>query len=241
MIDTHCHVDQFPDPEALVAECEGKRTTVVAVTNLPSHYRMALPHLRGICFIKPALGFHPLCAEENQGELAEFESLAKAADFIGEIGMDFSREGKASRRTQERAFDLILEAISDRQRFVTLHSRRAEKEVLDALTRYKIEKAVFHWYSGSEKRVEDILSAGHLLSFNPAMVRSEKGQRIVEMTPLDRILIESDGPFVKIGRRAAKPSDLDTVYERVAEIQKISLSKLSSAVQSNFSRVCSDQ
>jgi TatD DNase family protein len=59
-----------------------------------------------------------------------------------------------------------------------------------------------HWYSGPGKYIDRALTAGMLFSINPAMLRSRTGARVLEAVPQDRILIETDGPYVKLGNRA---------------------------------------
>lgn len=93
MIDAHCHLDQIDCPEAIAKEAEAESLTVVAVTNLPSHYAMSLAPLRSCRFVKPALGYHPLVVAANPQEMMPFIRLARAAEFIGEVGLDFSRAG----------------------------------------------------------------------------------------------------------------------------------------------------
>jgi TatD DNase family protein len=211
LTDTHCHVDQFESPEALIRECAAQGISVVAVTNLPSHYELAVKHLTGVPAIHPALGLHPLAVANHGHEIVRFLALAPAATHIGEIGLDFSYEGRSSRKVQEEAFTKILLALAGRQRFVTIHSRGAEKEVLDALSGAGLCRAVFHWYSGSLQVAEQIIAAGHYFSINPAMLASRTFASFISLVPSDRVLIESDGPHVKLKGRPARPSDIGLV------------------------------
>lgn len=237
LTDTHCHVDQFESPEALVQQCLKDGLEVVAVTNLPSHYEIALRHLNGVAHIHPALGLHPLVVEKNAVELDRFLQLAPAADFIGEVGMDFSYEGRRSRAAQETTFNRILSALIDRQRFVTIHSRGAEKEVLATLSHAGLRKAVFHWYSGPLNLVDDILSAGHYFSLNPAMLTSRAFPQFLSLVPTDRVLLESDGPHAKIGTDAAKPRDILRVFDHLHSTWGVSPEALAVLLANNFQEV----
>ena len=177
LIDTHCHIDQFPSPEDVIRQCETGGLRVVAVTNLPSHFAIAADRLRKHPLVSPALGIHPLSASKGIRELAAFKRMAPYADFIGEIGLDFSRHGEASKSIQERVFEEVLGAITDRPRFITLHSRGAEGAVLEGLRRHGTKAAVFHWFSGPAKVLDEVLADGHLVSINPVMLSSASGQR----------------------------------------------------------------
>ena len=95
LIDTHCHFDRFRDPSALAAKCEDERIFAVAVTNIPSHYELAKKHLHGLKFVMPAVGLHPLAIKDCEHELPLMLQLIPKTEFIGEIGLDFSKDGFA--------------------------------------------------------------------------------------------------------------------------------------------------
>lgn len=238
IVDTHCHIDRFPNPLALAEKCEVSAVGAVAVTNLPSHYEMAVEHLRKMRYVKPSLGFHPLTVKENLKELPLFLSLLGGVQFVGEIGLDFSDEGEPTRNEQLQVFRTIVEALSDKARFVTLHSRGAAGDVAHILDEYGVQKCVFHWFSGTLKELEKVVSSGHYLSINTAMVESKKGQRVLERAPRDRILTESDGPYVKIGRRPAGPFDMMRVVSGIADAWGVSEDEAESQVSNNYKRLC---
>lgn len=237
LIDTHCHVDQFPSPEEVVRECEKSALRVVAVTNLPSHFAVAADRLRGHKLVSAALGMHPLFAAEGIRELAAFKRMASHSDFIGEVGLDFSRQGMASKAIQERVFEEVLSAIQGRPRFITLHSRGAEAAVLEGLRRHGIKAAVFHWFSGSVRVLEDVFAEGHFVSINPAMLSSASGQRVIAHSPRERILIESDGPFTKFQDQVCRPTSVALVYQHLAALWDVSNETAVACIKSNFESI----
>ena len=89
MIDTHCHFDMMPNPEAYIRQKEKDGNVVIGMTNLPSHFQMGQPHVRHYKHIRIALGFHPLLAAEKQNELSLFKKLVEQTSYIGEIGLTF--------------------------------------------------------------------------------------------------------------------------------------------------------
>lgn len=238
LIDTHCHVDRFPDPMALVADCEAKPVVTVAVTNIPSHYEIAVRHIGALRYVKPALGFHPLAVADNLKELPLFLSLLRGVQFVGEIGLDFSNEGQPTRNDQVQAFRTIAEALSGKARFVTLHSRGAAGDVADILGEYGIKKCVFHWFSGTVSELKQVVSSGHYLSINTSMVESKKGRDVLERVPRDRILTESDGPYVKIGRKPAGPLNMNRVVSGIADAWGVSEDEAESQVSNNYKELC---
>jgi len=232
--DTHCHVDQFESPESVVRDCLREGINVVAVTNLPSHFEIAINHLSGVRHIYPALGMHPLAVAKHSAEVERFVKLAPRADFIGEIGLDFSHVGRDSRDMQERAFETILHALADRSRFITIHSRGAERETLAAISAAGLRKAVFHWYTGPLEVATKIISGGHYFSINPAMLNSRRFPDLIESLPRDRILVESDGPHVLVQGRPVHPRDVNTVVQYLERRWKLPRSAVEAQIVNNF-------
>lgn len=195
IIDTHCHFDMMPNPEAYISSKEKAGDIVIGMTNLPSHFHMGQPHLRGYKRIRLALGMHPLLAAGNRGELSLFKQLVDQTSYIGEIGLDFSREGKGSELEQKQVFREILSVLRGKNKIISVHSRRAEEEMLIQLKEFDIKNVIFHWYSGSVELIPEILARGYYFSINEAMCQSNNGRSIIEKIPRERILTETDAPY----------------------------------------------
>lgn len=195
MIDTHCHFDMMPKPETYIRQRELAGDIVIGMTNLPSHFQMGQPHLRGYKHIRLALGLHPLLAAESKSEVTLFKRLVNQTSYIGEIGLDFSKEGLATKDEQVAVLRELLSAIRGKKKIVSVHSRKAEKELLALLSEYEIENVVFHWYSGSVDLIPDILAQGYYFSVNEAMCLSKNGRAIIEKIPRERLLTETDAPY----------------------------------------------
>ena len=195
MIDTHCHFDMMSNPEAYIREKERQGDIVIGMTNAPSHFQMGYQHVKYFKYIRLALGFHPLLAHELQGEMSLFEQLIAKTSYVGEIGLDFSREGESTKDIQINSLKQILSILSDKNKIISVHSRKAEPTLLSLLKAYHIKNVIFHWYTGDLSLVPEILNAGYYFSINEAMVSSVKGRRIIDMLPYNRILTETDSPF----------------------------------------------
>jgi TatD DNase family protein len=140
-------------------------------------------------------------------------------EYVGEVGLDFSRHGKDTKAAQLRVFDRLLAQPTLRDKIVTVHSRGADAIVIQRLRAAGVT-AILHWYTGSLGLIEDALAAGLYFSINPAMLRSEKGRRVIEAVPLNRTLTESDGPFAKSQGHPAGPADMRTLVAELAELWK---------------------
>lgn len=195
MIDTHCHFDMMPQPEAYISQKEHEGDIVIGMTNLPSHFQMGQPQLKGFKHIRLALGLHPLLAAESKKEVPLFKRLIDQTSYIGEIGLDFSKEGYTTKDEQVAVLRDLLSAIRGKKKIVSVHSRKAEKELLALLREYKIENVIFHWYSGPVDLIPAILAQGYYFSVNEAMCRSRNGRYILESIPKEKVLTETDSPY----------------------------------------------
>jgi TatD DNase family protein len=237
VIDTHCHIDQFPSPELVAKKAERLRILTVAVTNLPSHYQMACHHLHGLRYVRPALGLHPLAAKSHKQELPLFLEMVGEAELIGEIGLDFSPAGSATGEIQMISFRAALRAMKGRTPFVTLHSRGAEDTVLDCLRDAHVGPVVFHWFSGTRATLDRIVREGHSLSFNPAMILSKRWNDWLRLVPRERVLTETDGPFTKVGTKPSEPPRVRNVLDWLAANWGCSLIEAERVVSENFSHI----
>jgi len=95
-------------------------------------------------------------------------------------------------------------------------------------------KIILHWYSGSPKVLEKALSYGFYFSINTSMINSAKGREIVMEIPRDRLLTESDGPFVKLSGQSSRPSDMVRVIEGLSGMWDIDKTQTASRIYENF-------
>jgi TatD DNase family protein len=234
MIDTHCHVDLYPRPTEVAAGADRAGILTVIVTNLPSAFERALPFVQPLRNIRLALGLHPLVAEQHGAERGMFAERVDKTSYIGEVGLDFSRAGYSTKELQIESFRFVLRALRGKPKFITLHSRRAESTVLDILEEEGRAPVVFHWYSGALADLKRALDLGHFFSVNPAMFDSPNGRKIVASLPPERVLTESDGPFVKVRGRAAVPADVAFAEEGLASLWKIERREVTAKIRQNF-------
>lgn len=184
--------------------------------------------------IRLALGLHPLVAERHIDERKRFQELVEKTSYIGEIGLDFSRGSISTKKLQLDSFRFVLEVLSDKPKFITLHSRQAESTVLDILEEYKRLPVVFHWYTGTLEVLNRAISKGHYFSINPAMTISQKGQKIIASIPPERLLTESDGPFIKIGAKTIIPPDVQKVVDYLSNTWQITRENVQAKIKKNF-------
>lgn len=217
IIDAHCHFDLYPNPVEIIKESERLGIPTIGMTNLPSHFKMGHPHVKTYKKVRLALGMHPLMAENHRKEFPLFSKYLNLTSYIGEIGLDFSKEGFNTKDIQIESFEKILSIVKGKKKLLSLHSRKAEKKVLALLKKHQIENAIFHWYSGNLGLIDEIIEAGYYFSINTAMIKSNAGRNRINRIPKERILTETDGPFIKHNKRTVKPKDVKYIVDFLSE------------------------
>jgi TatD DNase family protein len=170
--------------------------------------------------IRTALGFHPQIAHERFGELPLFDALLPETRYVGEIGLDGAPEFRVHWREQIKAFEQILRATAKAGgRIMSIHSRHAADEVLDALAATpNAGVPVLHWFSGNKAQLTRAINMGCWFSVGPAMLRSKRGRELVAAMPRDRVLTETDGPFAMVGDIPLLPADVNSAVTQLANI-----------------------
>lgn len=237
LVDMHCHVDLYPSPETVVAEAEAARVWTVAVTNAPSVFF----HTRELCrrrsFFQAAVGLHPELVVSHGGELETMWPSLDETQFVGEIGLDYVTSDKEVRRKQQDVFGRILERCAEHgNKVLTVHSRRASADVIAMVGNRFSGTVILHWFSGPLKDLRNAAQSGMYFSVNPAMARSQSGQRLVAEMPRDRVLTETDGPFVKAGSRPARPPDVAGVVDWLATSWKVAPDEARQVIAANLKR-----
>lgn len=234
MLDTHCHIDLYPKPEVILDECDRKDFPILSMTNLPSHFERGFPFFENRRKVRQALGMHPLYAQHHKKEFPKFISNLVKTSYIGEVGLDFSKEGIDTKEIQIQTFESILNIIANQKKILSIHSRRAEEVVLGLLKKYKIKNAIFHWYSGSLNLIDEIVKEGYYFSVNPAMTKSMSGRKIISKIPKQFILTETDGPFINENNLPIKPGQVQTVIAFLAKEWMLNEDEVKDIIWSNF-------
>lgn len=234
--DTHCHLDLYPDPFAIVAAVERAQVRTIAVTNAPSVYVRSSELTDGCTYLRTALGFHPQLAVQRRGEIELFRAHAGSAKYIGEVGLDFTTADASERQIQREIFDQILAACAAGGKLLTVHSRRAAAETVDAIGDRFRSTVILHWYSGALGVLDRAATFGFYFSVNTAMLQSKSGERVIRALPRERVLLESDGPFAQVENRAATPLDGRVVVHGLANIWRITAFEAADQINSNFIR-----
>ena len=234
-IDTHCHIDLYPHYKSLIENTEKEQIYTIAVTNTPSVFRQTEKLAKGKKYIRAALGFHPQLVAQRYSELDLMLSMLNETKYIGEIGLDFTTNHKKENLLQEKAFNTILQHCNDLGgKIITIHSRRSATRVIDMIGNSYNGKIILHWFSGSQKDLERAISYGFYLSVNSSMTSSVKGQNIIRAIPMNKILTESDGPFIELNGKPASPSDMKDTVKKISELHNCNFDSVKNDIYQNF-------
>jgi len=236
VIDLHCHIDLYPDPQAVVAEAVRRQCYVLAVTTTPLAWSGTKRVIDSARQFQIGLGLHPELVVERAREVRQFGELVPEARFIGEIGLDGSRRHRASLPLQTDVFRTILQIVAnDGGRVMSIHSRGAATETLDALERYAGSSTpVLHWFSGTQRELRRAIALGCWFSVGPAMLKGDKGRNLVELMPVDRVLTETDGPFTRNGKEPLFPWDVDQAERALGGIWRTAASETRERLRENL-------
>lgn len=213
--DTHFHLDLFKNPRQVIEAIEQAGIYTIAVTNLPELFDHTFNLTKDTKYVRAALGFHPELAAQHKPQISLFKKKIDLTRYIGEIGLDNYNKTPTDYLEQKKIFEKIVELCHEAgKKILTVHSRRSEKDILSLIGSAFTGKVVLHWYSGALKEIERAVEYGFYFSINLAMCQSENGKKIIERIPENRLLIETDGPFVKNGSHQSIPTDAKMIANK---------------------------
>ena len=249
LTDTHCHLDleQFDrDREEVLerARQAGVGRILVPATDLASSRRVIALAER-YPEVRAAVGVYPNEAADFSAEtLAELRDLAQhpKVDAIGEIGIDLYWKA-VPLDTQQQAFRAQLELAAEVKRPVIIHDREAHTEVMATLRAAAPPAGtVLHSFSGDAEMAQEAAAAGWYLGVDGPLTykKNDALRAIFAAAPLDRILIETDAPYLTPQPRRGsrnEPAFVAFVAERLAEVRQDTLEQIALATTANAARL----
>ena len=250
LIDSHAHLDagQFASdlPQVLErARQKGLRYIVTVGTDLLSSIR-AIELASRYSFVYTSIGVHPHHADKvEETALKKLKDLARQPKVvaIGETGLDYYRN-YSPRPAQQKLFRELISMAKEVGLPLIIHQRHAQEELTTIMDEEEGWKAggVMHCFSGSEEHARRCLEKGFYLSFagNITFPKATLLRRVIKETPMERILIETDSPYLAPlpyrGRRN-EPSYVEMVAEKIAELKGLSVEQCGRMVTANLRRV----
>lgn len=209
MVDSHCHLDLMDDMRKIAESSQLASLSIFAVGTTPKAYPKEMEILHHYSTIKVGLGMHPQLVGSGYDDIEMFTELVNHSRYIGEVGLDFSKEYIRTKKEQMLTFEKIVKLCETYgNKIISVHSQKSTSTVLEIIeksSRSKKNIYIFHWFTGSHTQLKKALELGCYFSINPKMTMTKSGQEIIRAIPANRILIETDAPF------ALKYSDANQV------------------------------
>ncbi len=251
LFDSHCHVDetQFDGDRAQVHERMRQagvtRFAVLGSDLETSRHAVdyALAHEGAVA----AVGFHPEYADRcDEAALAQLREMARTpcVKAVGEIGLDYYWPDSPSREVQASACEAQIALAYELNLPVAYHVRDAHMDMVELLKRNKarLTGGVMHCFSGSWEIAQEYLKLGYYISF-AGPVTFKKAPRLQEAAvrvPLDRLLIETDSPYMApepVRGRRNEPANVRYVCEKIAELRGMDPEELARVTTENACRM----
>lgn len=211
IIDVHCHLEYMANPSAVAEEAKQRGMTAI-ITSVPDPKDMdAMLKLqekyKGFVFL--SLGFHPHeVSGYSDAQLDEYiEKIRKHRNSIvavGEAGLDYNEQNldEKKKEMQKSRFRRFVKLAEELHLPLVVHTRNssdgsknAYNDVFSVLEKHQL-RVVLHCFSGSETDLKTALDRGYWISFATNVCKTKKHPRLAEKTPLDRMLLETDAPWL---------------------------------------------
>jgi TatD DNase family protein len=253
LIDSHCHLD-FPDfaddLDAIVGRAsEAGVGRIVTISTRVRRLGALLDIAARFPDVYCSVGTHPHQADEEDGiaaeELIELTRHPKVV-ALGEAGLDYFYE-HGSRQAQERGFRAHIQAARATGLPLVIHTREADEDcgriLQDEMAKGSF-RAVLHCYTGGRELAMKAIDMGLSISFT-GILTFKKSQALRDLAaelPADRIMVETDSPYLAPGKFRGKrnePSYVVEVAKVLAETRGVSLQEISAQTTENFFRLFS--
>ncbi|MCF7869615.1 MAG: TatD family hydrolase [Candidatus Omnitrophica bacterium] len=255
LVDSHCHLNSLADSASLkVADwfkAFGHKLIDSSIGLKTS--RKSIQLSRKYSFVYNSLGFHPFFYNDFSNEIYQkYKEFLKVNDKVvalGEVGLDY--KSKISLNQQEEIFKKWVELAKENNISLLIHHRLNKESwyndkypnrprILAILDQYfsNYQSIVFHCFSYSPEFLRQIIDRGGFVSFSLNLLR--KNKKIInslKKCPLDKLLLETDSPYMKIGDKESTPLDIKSVYSYAAELKNISKNELKGKIFLNVKKV----
>lgn len=257
LVDTHCHLnfDRYNDDRDAVikrAHDEGVTRIIIPAVDIDST-REALALADQYEGIYAAVGVHPnSTAGFSDSDLADIERLAAHPKIvaIGEIGLDYYWD-KSSPETQKRAFHAQLELAAKLELPVIIHNREASDDVMDVLEAWvesglpesiQSRPGVLHSFSAPQEIAQRAIASGFFLGFTGPITfkKADDLRAVARSVPLDRLLVETDGPFltpVPYRGKRNQPAYVQFIADRLASLKGVPTDEIARITTENALRL----
>nr|WP_106783225.1 TatD family hydrolase [Lysinibacillus timonensis] len=250
MIDAHIHLDHYDEIERneILSSLDGHEVeALIAVSfdmeSCQKNLALSLEDSR----VKPAFGFHPeqeLLSLETMNELFKWmESHVDETVAVGEVGLPYYKKGESNTILDYQPYiellDRFIEFAVKHDKPIVLHAVYEDASIAcDLLEKHGFNKAHFHWFKGDQV-AHRMIHNGYYISITPDVFYEEEIQQLVQIYPLEQLMVETDGPWPFEGPFSGQithPKMMKQSIEKIAELKDLSSEKVTQILHENTKR-----
>lgn len=247
LFDTHAHLNDkaFKRNRYELIE-EIHKNGVTNITNVGTDFKSSLESIKlaeKYDFIYASIGIHPLCVNEEKFNFDKYNELAKHEKVvaIGEIGLDYHYKD-FDKKMQERVLREQLRFAKELKKPVIIHDRDSGLDCVNIIIDENITNGVFHCYSGNKETAKKLVDTGLYISFTGVITFSnnKKIEETVRSIPNDRILIETDCPYLApepFRGQTNHSGNVRIVAEKVGQIKNMDFDEIANLTYENAKRL----
>lgn len=244
MIDTHAHLafaDFDRDREVVIERCKKELWGVVASgARLDENLKVLALSKEHQGFVHATLGFHPTEKGDFEKVIELIRKNKEGVVGVGEVGLDYHWVKDAKEREKQKdVFERFIGLAQELKKPLVIHSWDAEKECFD-MVRKSDAMAVFHCFSGSNELAKEIAAQGHHVSISTQICFSKNHRKIAKDVPIDKMLLETDSPFLSPNREQDKrnyPWNIKISAEKIAKVKGMEVQSVLEECASNARKV----
>lgn len=233
MIDVHCHLEYIENSEKIILESRkrGMSGIISSVTEPKKIGNVLNLKEKYPKFLFLSFGFHPNSVKDyEEKEILEYMKLIEKEKekfvAIGEIGLDyFYRPSEEEKNFTKKVFKNFLDLSEKINLPVIIHCREAFTDLFEILREKRIKKVCLHCFSGSEGDLKEAIKRDYFISFATNICYTKKHPRLAEKTPLERMLLETDSPWLDPDSPKTltnRPWKIEQSAKIISQIKKIS-------------------
>lgn len=241
LIDAHIHLDQYKDMEipSLLAEVEALISVSMQLSSCQKTLHLAKVYPK----VKAAFGFHPEqpLLDEIE-EKALFDWIRAHRDnmvAVGEVGLPYylRQEQALDVRPYEALLERFIVLAKELGKPIVLHAVYEDASIVcDLLEKHQLCQAHFHWFKGNEAVMKRMIRRGYFISITPDALYEEEIQQLIQIYPIDLMMVETDGPWSFEGPFTNKPTSpwmMHSTIEVIAAIKGLSIQQAAKIITQN--------
>lgn len=237
-IEAHTHLESFNDNIDKAIEIINDKKIITLANSMDiDSYLLNKEYSKKSEYIIPCFGIHPWSVKSVDFNKEEVTEYIKECKMVGEIGLDFFwEEDESSYPKQVEVFEFFIDQSKKYNKVVNVHTKGAEKEILEILSKYNYYRCIIHWYSGPLDILKELIDRGCYVTISVDVGYSELTDEIIDTISIYKILTETDGPTALewVNGEYAYPDKIEDIVDYIAERKNISHKELKEIIYMNY-------